>query len=246
MSQLSHGDLGRSYVNNVPVTTLIGSALPVTISLAIFAIVIAVPLALLLGVYAGAHEGTRRDSAITGWNSLMVAVPHFFMGIMLVLIFAVQLRWLPAVGFVSVTDDPFNFLSHMLLPGLTLGLGFAAPLARQLRGSITGVLAQDYITAAESRGVRWRTVLWKNALKPASIPTVTLFGLQVIYLIGGQAIIEQMFALPGVGRLAITAAYDRDLPVIQGIVVISAVVAITLNMLVDVVYRYLDPRIAAA
>jgi peptide/nickel transport system permease protein len=243
IGHLVRGDMGRSYVNDIPVTTLIATALPVTISLAIVAILIAIPIALVLGVTSGAREGSRADGAITGWNSLMVATPQFFLGIILMLIFAVQLGWLPAIGFVALTSDPLGFIEHITLPGLTVGATLAAPLARQLRGSMTGVLAQDYITAAEARGVPWRTVLWKNALKNAAIPPVTLFGLQLIYLVGGQAIIEQLFGLPGLGMLAISAAFNRDLPVIQGIVVVAALVAITISMLVDVVYRLLDPRI---
>ncbi len=240
---LVRGDMGRSYVNDVPVATLIGNALPVTLSLALMAILIAVPIALVLGVYSGSHEGGRIDGTITSWNSLMVATPQFFLGILLMVVFAVNLGWLPAIGFVPLNQDPVGFAEHIALPAVTIGVTFAAPLARLLRGSMATVLAQDYVTAAESRGVPWTSVLWSNALKNAAIPAVTQFGLQVIYLVGGQAIIEQLFGIPGMGMLAISAAYNRDLPVIQGIVVVAAITAVTISMLVDVIYRYLDPRI---
>ena len=245
VADMARGDFGRSFVNDRPVLELIQSRLPVTLSLTVTSILVAIPLTLVLGIVAGAREGRPEDTLITAWNSVMIAVPTFFLGMLLALFFAVHWRWLPSTGYVSIFDNPVDFVRHMTLPAITLGTTLAASLARQLRSSFTEIMSQDYILAAESRGIAWPVILGKHVLKNAAIPTVTLFGLQVISLIGGSIIIEQVFALPGLGQLAIGAVFARDTPVIQGIVVITAIIAIAVNLSVDSVYRVLNPRIKA-
>ena len=240
-----HGDFGKSYTNDRPVTELIKQRFPVTLSLTLSTIFLVIPMGTFLGVMAGANEGRKIDRLITAWCSLAVAMPTFWFGLLLALYLAVKANLLPAGGYVSLFDNPFEFVKHMLLPALTLATPLSAGFSRQLRASMAATLSQDYIRSSDARGMPRRVVLLKHALRNAALPAVTLLGLQFISLLGGTVIAEAVFALPGMGSLVIAAVQGRDVPVIQGVVFMAALIAIVVSMTMDVVYRLLDPRIKA-
>jgi peptide/nickel transport system permease protein len=240
------GNLGTSFQNGRPVATLIAERLPVTLSLALMATAFSVPIALFLGTLAGAFEGRPVDRLVTAFSSLGLAMPSFWVGLLLAYAFAIRNRWLPATGWVPFTDDPWAWFTHLVLPAFTLAVGTSAQLTRQLRGSMADVMSTDYIRAAEAKGLGPVMILGKHGLKNAAIPVVTLLGLQLIALLGGAVIVEAVFALPGLGTLIITAVVNRDIPVIQGVVLVIAVVAVVVNLLVDLTYGWLNPRVRVA
>jgi peptide/nickel transport system permease protein len=243
LTSAMHGDFGQSYHLQQSVSGLISDRLPVTLSLALLAVLISVALASVFGTIAGAYEGSLADRLITGAASIGLAMPGFWVGVMLAVFFAVRLGWLPATGYVPITQDPFGWFEHMLLPAVTLALHSSAELTRQLRASMSDVMHRDYIRAAEAKGLPWGVILAKHAFRNAAIPVVTLLGLQLIALLGGAVIVEAVFALPGFGSLVINAAVNRDMPVLQGVVVVVAVIALLINLLVDLSYRFLNPRV---
>lgn len=237
------GDFGRSFTNDRPVTELIKQRYPVTLSLTLSTIFLVVPIGTFLGVVAGANEGRKLDRLVTWWCSLSVAMPGFWFGLLLSTYISAKARWLPAGGYVSLFDNPVDFARHMALPALTLATPLSAGLSRQLRASMAVTLAQDYIRSSDARGMPRHVLLLKHALRNAALPAVTLLGLQFISLLGGTVIAEAVFNLPGMGSLIIGAVLGRDVPVIQGVVLMAALVAITVSMTMDGVYRLLDPRI---
>lgn len=240
------GDLGVSLFSGRSVAKSIGERLPVTLSLATSALVIALLIAIPAGIVAAMNRGRWIDSAATLGATVGLAMPNFFLGLVLVLIFALRLGWLPATGYVALEDSPSLWARHIALPALTLGVAAAAETTRQLRASLSDVLQQDYVRTARAKGLRQRVVIFKHGLKNAAIPVVTVLGFQVAFLLGGSVIVEQLFALPGVGGLAIRAVIDRDLPVIQGVVVFSAVLVMVVNLVVDLLYGWLNPKVRTA
>lgn len=240
------GDLGFSFINSQPVGRLIGDRLPVTLSLVIIAMVVAVPVAFVLGTLAGAYEGTALDRAITIFASIGLSMPGFWIGLLLAYFVAVELKLLPAIGFVALDKDPVEWLKHLILPAVTLSIGISAELIRQLRSSMADVMRRDYIQTAEAKGLPWRTILSKHAFKNAAIPVFTILGLQLIRALGGAVTVELVFAVPGFGNLVVGAASARDLPVLQGVILVTAVMALTVNFLVDIGYLYLNPRLRSA
>ena len=229
------GDLGTSIRFNRPITQLIAERLPVTIELGLVALLIAT----VLGISAGIISALRRNSAIdlgtmVGAN-IGVSMPVFWLGLMLIVVFAVQLRWLPASG--------MGQLQHLILPAVTLGTFLIGLIIRLTRSSMLDVLGQDYIRTARAKGVSEGTVLVQHALKNALIPVVTVLGLQMGTLLGGAVITETVFAWPGMGMVTVTAIHQRDYPVVQSAVLVSAVLVVLINWFVDVLYHYLDPRI---
>jgi len=237
-----HGDFGTSLFSDIPVSTALAQRAPVTVSLAIVALVIALIISLPSGLIAGLRHGSGLDRLLTVGASLGVAIPSFWMGLLLSVIFAVKNQWLPAIGYVGITENPAEWLSHLILPALALGLASAATLTRQLRGSVITVLDQDYIRTARAKGLRGRSVVGKHLLKNASVPAVTALGLQIPVLLGGTVIIEGLFALNGIGEYTVSAVLKRDLPVVQAVVLLSAVVVVLVNLAVDVSYAYLNPK----
>jgi len=236
-------DLGISLANGQPVSSLIVDRLPVTLSLTALALILMIPLSLLFGITAAVYEDRWQDRLVTGWASIAVAVPTFWLGLILVLVFAINTRVLPATGFVPIEDGFGAYLQHLILPGFTLAVPYSAALARQLRVSMTESLSADYVRTAEAKGIRWRYVVFKHALRNAAPPTVTLLGLELIAMLGGAVVVESVFALPGLGNLAINAVLARDTPVIQGILVTACFMAIVVNALVDLSYSALNPRL---
>jgi peptide/nickel transport system permease protein len=239
------GDLGTSFTSGRPVTELIFDRLPITLSLTTGATLIGLLIAIPLGVFAATQRGGWLDRATIFGTSLGIAAPEFFIGLLLVLIVALQLGWLPATGYVPFSEDPVEWATRLVLPSVTLGLGVAAELARQVRGAMIDVLSRDYIQTARSKGLSTLSIIVKHGLKNAAIPVVTVLGLQVRRLLGGTVIVEQIFAMNGVGSLAVRAVFLRDLPVLLGVALTTAIVVLQVNLLVDISYGYFDPKVRA-
>ncbi|GAA2891762.1 ABC transporter permease [Pseudonocardia halophobica] len=237
------GDLGTSLFTSRPVATSIGDGLPVTLALAGSALVISLLIAVPTAIVSALRRGTWLDRISSIGSSLGIALPSFWLGLMFVLLFSLTLGWLPATGYVPIEKDPAAWASHILLPALTLGIAGAAESARQLRGSIIGVLQQDYVRTARAKGLRGRVVIGKHVMKNASVPLVTVLGLQITALLGGAVLVEQIFGVPGLGQVALNAVTTRDIPVIQGIVLVAVLVAMLSNLLVDLTYGYLNPKV---
>jgi peptide/nickel transport system permease protein len=243
MGDLARGDLGTSWRTGKPVVALILERLPVTVELT----VLAVAFALALGIPAGIVSATRRNQTIdnvTRVGTLLgLSMPVFWQGTMLILFFSIYLRWMPPVVWVDFLTDPRRNLTIMLLPALCLGTASAANIARTTRACMLDVLRSEYIRTAAAKGLADRLVVLKHALKNALIPVVTVAGLQVGILLGGTVVVEEVFTLPGVGRLVLWSIYQRDYPLTQSTILFIAVMFMTINLAVDVLYGYLDPRI---
>jgi peptide/nickel transport system permease protein len=246
LGQLLQGDLGTSWRTGKPVIALIAERLPVTIELTL----LSVGFALVLGLLAGVVSALLRDSAVdhaTRVGSLLgLSIPVFWQGTMLILFFSLYLRWMPPVVWVDFFTDPRRNLTIMLLPALCLGTASAANIARTTRACMLDVLRSDYVRTAAAKGLAERAVVLKHALKNALIPIVTVSGLQIGFLLGGTVVVEEVFTLPGVGRLVLWSIYQRDYPLTQSTILFIALLFMTVNLLVDLLYGYLEPRIRYA
>ena len=236
------GDLGISLRTRQPVLELIGEKVPVTLQLAIMALIIA----LLIGIPAGIISAYRKGSWVD-WLANIVAlsglsVPNFWLGIMLILLVSVKLGWLPASGYRSLADDPLQSIRTMLMPAFVLGTGLAATLMRHTRSAMLGVLKSDYVRTARAKGLSERVVVLKHALRNALVPIVTVATILFGELLGGAVLTEQIFTIPGFGKLVVDAVFNRDYAVVQGIVLCTAVAFIAMNILADAAYRVLNPR----
>ncbi len=238
------GDFGRSYRTNEPVSEAIIDRLPVTAEIGILAILIALAIAIPVGMLSAYRAGTRTDKLISSTSFGLLAVPNFMVAILLILIFAVWLGVLPATGWVNFTDDPLQNLRSALLPALSLAIAEMAVYTRLLRTDMIGTLQQDFVTMARVKGVSNRRILFRHALRPSSFSLMTVAGVQVGAIIGGSVVIETLFALPGVGRLLLEAVLVRDLLMVQGVALVIAVSYVVVNFTVDILYSYLDPRIS--
>src|ERR1700722_17052134 len=239
----SPGNLGQSLFQNESVRSGIAARFPVTFAVAAGGMLIAIVIGLPAGIISGVRQGTVRDRAVTIGSSIAVAMPDFWLGILLVIIFAVKLKWLPALGYTPFTQSPFEWFKDLLLPWLALGIGGSAVIARQVRGALIDTLDQDYMRTAVAKGLSPRVVVGKHAIKNALSPAVTVIGIQFGYLLGGTLIIEQIFSLPGLGTYIIQAINDKDIPEIQGVVLVVATAFVLINLVVDVIYAYLNPKI---
>ncbi len=243
VAALAHGDLGTSWRTGKPVVELILERLPVTIELTS----LAVGFAMLLGIPAGILSATRRDQTIdnvTRVGTLLgLSVPVFWQGTMLILFFSIYLRWMPPVMWVDFFTDPVRNLTITALPALCLGTASAANIARTTRACMLDVLRSEYIRTAAAKGLADRLVVLKHALKNALIPIVTVAGLQIGILLGGTVVVEEVFTLPGIGRLVLWSIYQRDYPLTQSTILFVAVMFMAINLAVDLLYGYLDPRI---
>ena len=244
LSGVLRGNLGVSLRHGRPVATLIAERLPVTLSLAILSLALAVILAVPLGVLAAIRQHSALDYGVLVFAQAGLALPSFWIGILLILLFALSLRWLPSGGYVPWAENPLAALRSLTMPVLALGLPVAGVLARLVRASMLEELARDHIRTARAKGLSEQQVIVRHVLRNALIPTVTLLGLQLGFLLGGSIVIEQVFALPGLGRLVLFAINNRDLPLIQGLVLFIAVLVVGINFLVDMAYTWLDPRIS--
>lgn len=239
------GDLGTSLYSEQKVTDAITTALPVTLSLAGLALLFVVLFGVSFGLLAGSRPGSIIDRILTLVAALGVAAPGYWVGIILIIVFGLNLGWFPTGLYVKITDDPLDWLYHLLLPAFALSLAGIVEVTRQLRGSLRDTMQQDYVRTAKAKGLSGRLVILKHALKNAAIPVVTVIGLQVNALLGGAIALELVFGFSGVGALAVRAVVNRDLPIIQGIVLLSVFVVTISNLLVDLAYGWLNPKVRA-
>ena len=243
LNAVLHGDLGISIFSNEPVAKLISQRIEPTLSLALTTLVVAVTLAVSFGVLAAWKVGSWIDRSLMVVSVLGFSVPVFVVGYMLIYMFSISLRWLPVQGYSPIDQGFGPWIERLILPSIALGLAYVALIARITRTSMLEVLAEDYIRTANAKGVATRSVLLKHALKNAGVPIVTVIGIGVALLIGGVVITETVFNIPGVGRLVVDAISKRDYPIIQGVILIFSGVYVLVNLLVDMSYTLLDPRI---
>jgi peptide/nickel transport system permease protein len=238
-----HGDLGQSIFGQFKVTWLIGNALPVSFELMLLSITIALVIAIPTAVISAVRKNTWLDVVITLISFVGLSLPSFWLAIMLVYFFAVNLRVLPASGYVRFGEGPLQNLRHMILPSITLGIIYSTGLMRFLRAGLLDVLNEDYVRTARMKGVVEWQVLIRHVLKNALIPFTTVLGLEMAFLLAGTVFIENVFALPGMGRLVVNAILQRDYILVQGVVLTLAVLFVVVNLLIDILYAWLDPRV---
>jgi peptide/nickel transport system permease protein len=243
MGKVLRGDLGESLRNKIPVSELLASKLPVTLELAVCSMAIALVLGIPLGVISAARKGTPLDAAANFLALSGLSVPHFWLGIMLILLFAVRLGWLPASGYVPPWEDLGRNLSTILLPSFVLGTGVAGVMMRHTRGAMLQTLSADYVRTARAKSVPERLVVLKHALRNALIPVITLGAIEFGRLLSGAVLTEQIFAIPGFGKLLVDGVFNRDYAVVQGVVLVSAGLYVLLNLLSDVLYFLANPRL---
>ncbi len=244
--QVLHGNLGTSYFTRGKVTTMIGSAWAVTLSLVLGALIVAAILSPILALVAARYEGGWFDRLTTIGASASIAMPDFVLGMLLLIILAVRLRWFPIVGYVKPSHSFSGWIDHLVLPIVCLAIPVTAGVTRQLRYGLADVLQQDYIRTAYAKGLRTVTVLGKHALPAASPPAVAVMGIYVARLLGGAVIVEQVFGLPGLGQLTVNAVLNRDYAVIEGVVPLFVAIALLANLLADLVTMLLRPRTISA
>jgi peptide/nickel transport system permease protein len=238
-----HGNLGQSIFGQFKVTWLIGNALPVSFELMILAITIALAIAIPAAIISAVRKNTWVDVGITLASFTGLSLPSFWLAIMLIYLFAVNLKVFPATGYVRWGENPLRNLRHMILPSVTLGVIYSTGLMRFLRAGLLDVLNEDYVRTARMKGVaEWR-VLTRHVLKNAMIPFITVLGMEMAFLLAGTVFIENVFALPGMGRLVVNAILQRDYVLVQGTVLFIAVLFVVINLLVDILYAWLDPRV---
>jgi peptide/nickel transport system permease protein len=240
------GDLGVSYITQQPVLELIAQKLPATIELTVVAFMLALALAVPAAILAVVKHGSWFDWAVTGFVTAGMSIPSFWLGIMLMLLFSVRLGWLPAVGYEPFFKEPAANLQHIILPAATLGLIVAAPIMRFLRSSLLEVIRQDFVTVARAKGIAEAGVMLRHVVRNALLPLVTFVGLQFGALISGAVIIEWIFAWPGMGWLTVDAVFNRDYSVVQGTVTLAACGFVVINIVIDLLYASLDPRVKHA
>jgi peptide/nickel transport system permease protein len=236
------GDLGRSLITNEPVTSLVSRALPPTLSLLLVSAIMALVLAVGASLLSAIRPGGALDTIVVTATTVALAIPSFWLAIVLANYFAVQQGWLPAVGYASLSNGFRPWLEHLLLPAFALAFVSFAEIARQLRGGLHDALKQDYILSARMRGFGSARILTKHALKNAALPAVTVFGVRLAQLLGGTVVIERVFGINGLGTLLSTSVASRDIPVVLGVVVVFAVIVTVINFFVDLSYAYFDPR----
>ena len=239
------GDLGTSITYGVPVSGLIADRLALTLPLALLAILISTSLALFLGVMAAAYRDRTVDRAVQGFAQLGIAVPDFWIGLLLILVFSTSLNWFSAGGWSGWSAGAGKALAALILPAIALALPQAGVLTRVTRAAVLDVLAEDFIRTARAKGLDRRAALWRHALPNALLPVVTILGLQVSFLVAGAVLVENVFSLPGLGRLAYLALSQRDLVVLRNVVMLLAAMVILANFIVDLLYLFLDPRLRA-
>jgi len=237
------GDLGVSTRDRQPVAQGMRERLPITLQLAVMSMLLAIVIAIPAGIISALRPNSKWDIASSLVAFGGIAIPNFWFGILLIYLFAVTLRWLPPSGFVPFSQDPVQNLTRMLMPAFTLGLGLSAVLMRQTRSSLLEVLNQDYMTTARAKGLAQKVIVLRHALKNGLIPVVTVLGLQLGLVFGGSVITESIFSIPGIGRWAVDSITTRDFPVVQAVSLVMAVGVLLANLIADIAYAYIDPRI---
>lgn len=243
LSRTVRGDLGHSIITGLEVNKELRSRIGVTLQITFFAVLVSLVIALPLGIISAVRQDSWVDLVVRLISLAGISLPGFAIGILLILVTSRRFGWYPPLGFVSIWQEPLKSLQIMFLPVLSLGAGLAASVSRMTRSALLEVLRQDYIRTARSKGLNERTVIYRHALKNALIPILTLVGLQVGYLLGGTVVIEEVFALPGLGRLLLTAINSRDYPVVMACVMFIALVFALVNTIVDISYALAEPRI---
>jgi peptide/nickel transport system permease protein len=243
LSRVAQGDLGKSIKSQRPITTELRARIPVTLQLGLAALFLAIAVSFPLGVLAAVYSNTLLDRIITVVSIAGVSIPNFFLGILLIILFAVKLRWLPASGFTEITSDPVKAIRLLILPAFVLSAGGIGGLTRFIRSSLLEVLRTDYVRTARAKGLPGRRVVWIHALKNGMLPVATIVGLQIGFLLAGAVIVEQIFAIPGIGRFVIAGLSDKDFPVVQGCVLLIGTCVLLSSLLTDLAYAVLDPRI---
>jgi peptide/nickel transport system permease protein len=240
---IARGDLGVSIFTNLPVSRMIGQRIEPTLSLMLVTLILAISVAVPLGVLAAWKQGTFIDRAVMGFAVLGFSVPVFVVGYVLAYVFALELDWLPVQGYTPFARGFWPWIENLILPAIALGTVYIALIARITRATMLEVLSQDYIRTAKAKGVGQRAILFVHALKNAAVPIVTVIGIGIALLIGGAVVTESVFAIPGLGRLTVDAILRRDYPVIQGVVLLFSFVYVLVNLVIDLLYTLFDPRI---
>ena len=242
-SAVLHGDLGISIFTNLTVTQLIGQRVEPTLSLALCTLFLAVLLAVPMGVISAWKAGSAIDRLVMLFSIAGFSIPVFVLAYLLIYLFAIELDWLPVQGYTPLREGLWPWLRHLILPSIALGTIYIALIARITRATMLDVLAQDYVRTAHAKGLAPTAVLMRHALKNAAVPIVTIIGIGVALLISGVVVTESVFAIPGIGRLTVDAIIRRDYPIIQGVILIFSAVYVLVNLIVDLSYRFFDPRI---
>ena len=237
------GDLGESYFFKKKVTELISQRVGATVSLAVITLIFTLVVAIPMGVIAAYKRGSWIDQIVMGFSVMGFSVPVFVLGYLLIYLFSIEFRWFPVQGYKPLTDGLWPFLHRMILPGITLSVIYIALIARITRASVLDVLGEDYIRTAYAKGLSNRVVLMRHALRNAAVPIVTVIGIGVALLIGGVVVTETVFNVPGLGRLTVDAVLGRDYPTIQALILVFSFVYVVINLLVDLTYSFIDPRI---
>lgn len=237
------GDLGVSFRSGQPVAGLLLQRLPATITLAFAALAVALAVSIPLGILSAVRSGSKMDYTASAVSQVAVSVPDFWAGIMYILLFSLVLGWLPPSGYVSFFESPVEWLRHLALPALTIGLISGSIIFRFIRSAVLEALHQPYTRTARAKGLTEREVIWRHVMPNAWIPIVTVIGLQLGFLLSGVIVVEVIFAWPGLGRLALLSVQDRDFTVLQGAVLLIAFIFLSINLIVDLLYGYLDPRV---
>jgi peptide/nickel transport system permease protein len=243
LTQIVQGDLGQSIRTRLPVNEMVADRIPITLQLAGWSLLFSIAIGIPLGVLAAVRRGKLPDYLGTAFALTGMSVPNFWVGLILITVFAVKLQVLPASGFVAFTADPVENLRHMLLPAIVLGTGLAAVIMRQTRSSMIQTMSDDFIRTARAKGISELAVVLRHGLRNSVLTVVTIIGLQLGVLIAGSVVTEQIFLIPGFGKLIIEAVTTRDYPVIQAVALLSAVAYIVVNFVVDVLYTVLNPRV---
>jgi peptide/nickel transport system permease protein len=243
LSGLAHGDFGVSIFSNLPVTRLIAQRIEPTLALTVSTLIVAICLAVPMGVLAAWKARGLVDRLVMGFAVMGFALPVFLVGYLLIFIFAIKLGWLPVQGYRPIREGFGPFLASLVLPSLALGTAYMALIARITRASMLEVLSEDYIRTAHSKGLTTQRVLMLHALKNASVPIVTIIGIGITLLISGVVITETVFNIPGLGRLTVDAVLKRDYPIVQGLIIAFAGAKVVINLMIDISYAFLDPRI---
>jgi peptide/nickel transport system permease protein len=238
-----HGDFGHSLTTNAPVSQMISKALGPTLSLVLLSLVIALVLGSAFGIVAGMHPKGWADRVVSVVSSILVAAPPFWVGLILVLVFALSLKWLPATGYQPLSTGLWNWLKYMILPSIALALVPAAEVARQLRGSLVDVLERDYVLTARAKGLSSRQVVFKHSLKNAAIPVLTVFGYRAAQILGTTVVVEHVFNIRGLGDMALQAVLTGDMPVVLAIALLTTLAVIVVNLITDLAYGYFNPKI---
>ncbi|MCY3900716.1 MAG: ABC transporter permease [Caldilineaceae bacterium] len=243
LGTLLRGDMGNSLLGGYPVWDLVKSRIPVTVELAALTILLGLSIAIPLGIVAAARNGSWIDLLAMQFGQLGISIPNFWIATILILVVAARLQWLPPSGYKPISDGLGTNLLHMIMPSLSLALPLAAVMTRVVRSAVLEVLNRDYMRVAHAKGLHPQQVLWRHGLRNAAIPIVTVIGLELGYLLGGTVLIEEMFFVPGLGQLTVRALLNRDLPVLQGVLLLYSTAFVLVNLVVDLLYGQIDPRI---